>query len=31
MRYIAPIYCRPWTFNGISQRLIESHCENGLR
>lgn len=28
MRYqIAPIYCRPWTLNGISQRLIESHYE----
>ncbi len=29
MRYhIAPIYCRPWTLNGLSQRLIESHYEN---
>jgi len=28
MRYqIAPIYCRPWTLNGISPRLIESHYE----
>ena len=29
MRYhLAPIYCRPWTLNGISQRLIESHYEH---
>lgn len=29
MRYpIAPIYCRPWQVNGLSQRLIESHYEN---
>jgi Fe-Mn family superoxide dismutase len=29
MRYhLAPIFCRPWTLNGISQRLIESHYEN---
>jgi Fe-Mn family superoxide dismutase len=29
MRYpIAPIYCRPWQLNGLSQRLIESHYEN---
>jgi len=28
MRYtIAPIYCRPWTLNGITPRLIESHYE----
>jgi superoxide dismutase, Fe-Mn family len=28
MRYpIAPLYCRPWTLNGISPRLIESHYE----
>jgi Fe-Mn family superoxide dismutase len=26
MRYnIAPLYCRPWTLNGITPRLIESH------
>lgn len=24
---IAPIYCRPWTLNGITPRLIESHYE----
>lgn len=29
MRYqIAPIHCRPWQLNGLSQRLIESHYEN---
>lgn len=29
MQYqLAPIYCRPWTLNGISARLIESHYEN---
>src|SRR4029078_13214018 len=29
MRYqLAPLYCRPWTLNGISARLIESHYEN---
>lgn len=29
MRYrIAPLFCRPWTLNGISARLIESHYEN---
>jgi len=29
MRYpIAPIYCRPWQLNGLSQRLIESHYES---
>jgi Fe-Mn family superoxide dismutase len=28
MRYqIAPLYCRPWTLNGITPRLIESHYE----
>ena len=25
---IAPLPCRPWTLNGISPRLIESHYEN---
>jgi Fe-Mn family superoxide dismutase len=29
MRYhLAPLFCRPWTLNGISPRLIESHYEN---
>jgi superoxide dismutase, Fe-Mn family len=29
MRYgISPLFCRPWTLNGISPRLIESHYEN---
>src|SRR4051812_5660020 len=29
MKYrVAPIYCRPWTLNGISPRLIESHYEH---
>ena len=29
MRYrIVPLYCRPWTLNGISPRLIESHYEH---
>ena len=29
MKYtLAPLYCRPWTLNGISARLIESHYEN---
>jgi superoxide dismutase, Fe-Mn family len=29
MQYqLAPLYCRPWTLNGISARLIESHYEN---
>src|SRR6266851_2462641 len=29
MRYhLAPLYCRPWTLNGISPRLIGSHYEN---
>jgi len=25
---IAPLFCRPWTLNGIPARLIESHYEN---
>ena len=25
---IAPLYVRPWTLNGISARLIESHYEH---
>jgi superoxide dismutase, Fe-Mn family len=29
MKYrISPLFCRPWTLNGISPRLIESHYEN---
>ena len=29
MRYqLAPIYVRPWTLNGMTPRLIESHYEN---
>jgi Fe-Mn family superoxide dismutase len=29
MRYhVAPLFCRPWTLNGITPRLIESHYEN---
>jgi len=24
---LAPLYCRPWTLNGITPRLIESHYE----
>src|SRR5690242_15586753 len=24
----APLFCRPWTLNGISPRLIESHYEH---
>lgn len=29
MRYeIAPLFCRPWTINGITPKLIESHYEN---
>ena len=29
MKYaLAPLFCRPWTLNGISARLIESHYEN---
>jgi superoxide dismutase, Fe-Mn family len=26
--HVAPLFCRPWTLNGISPRLIESHYEN---
>lgn len=25
---LAPLFCRPWTLNGISPRLIESHYEH---
>lgn len=25
---IAPLYCRPWTLNGIQPRLIENHYEH---
>ena len=25
---ITPLFCRPWTLNGLSARLIESHYEN---
>jgi Fe-Mn family superoxide dismutase len=29
MRYnLTPIHCRPWTLQGLSQKLIESHYEN---
>ena len=29
MKYrLEPVYCRPWTLNGLSARLIESHYEN---
>jgi Fe-Mn family superoxide dismutase len=29
MQYkIAPLFCRPWTINGMTPRLIESHYEN---
>ena len=29
MRYrLAPLFCRPWTLNGISERMIVSHYEN---
>src|SRR5215207_3663906 len=29
MRYaLAPIFCRPWTLNSLSLRLLESHYEN---
>jgi superoxide dismutase, Fe-Mn family len=36
MQYkLAPLYCRPWTLNGMTPRLIESHYEgnygNALR
>jgi Fe-Mn family superoxide dismutase len=26
--HIAPLYCRPWTLNGITPALIESHYEH---
>jgi len=26
--HIAPLFCRPWTLNGMSPRLIESHYEH---
>ncbi len=33
--HLAPLFCRPWTLNGITPRLIESHYEgnygNALR
>ena len=25
---VAPLFCRPWTLNGLSPRLIESHYEH---
>ena len=25
---VAPLFCRPWTLNGITPKLIESHYEN---
>src|ERR1700732_2518365 len=29
MKYtIAPLFCRPWTLNGITPRLMESHYEH---
>jgi Fe-Mn family superoxide dismutase len=29
MRYrVSPLFCRPWTLNGMSPRLIESHYEH---
>jgi len=29
LRYqLTPIFCRPWTLNGLSLQLIESHYEN---
>lgn len=29
MRYqVAPLFCRPWTINGMTPRQIESHYEN---
>src|SRR6267142_6193 len=29
MRYkLKPIHCRPWTLNGLSLKLVESHYEN---
>jgi Fe-Mn family superoxide dismutase len=27
-RRITPIPCKPWTLNGLSDRLIVSHYEN---
>ena len=27
-QHIAPIPCRPWALNGLSERLIVSHYEN---
>src|SRR5437588_380551 len=27
-RHIAPIACKPWALNGLSERLIVSHYEN---
>ena len=24
---LAPLFCRPWTLNGMTPRLIESHYE----
>jgi len=28
MRYLlSPLFCRPWTLNGMTPRLIESHYE----
>ena len=26
--HIAPLFCRPWTLNGIPPRLIENHYEH---
>jgi superoxide dismutase, Fe-Mn family len=26
--HVAPLFCRPWTLNGISARLVESHYEH---
>jgi superoxide dismutase, Fe-Mn family len=26
--HLAPLFCRPWTLNGITPRLIESHYED---
>ena len=28
--HVAPLFCRPWTLNGISARLIESHYEHKI-
>lgn len=31
MRYtLTPIHCRPWTLNGLSLKLIESHFERAI-